>query len=176
MADDENAVGRRRPGERVQSRRRQRQQYGFVADCGWTGTTRVAGATRCEAAPPCSPRTAPKHARPARRRARRSLSPASGSGLDNRTDGLIARDERISHARKRGHSTREQQALGARADAAPERLDYDVAGRRRVELEGGSAPGAPAASRTTAREFSMPGLPRDLLPECHFILSIWSVK
>ena len=56
-------------------------------------------------------------------------------GLDDAAHGLVARHERVTHARKRRHGAVPQQALGAGADAAPVHLDRELALTRLREPE-----------------------------------------
>ena len=116
----------------------------FSPSSAGTGTTRDAGATRCEAAPPCTHRTeSPKHFAPGTNTCVPIAIPASRASLDNPADALVAGDERIAHPGKCGHPAVEQQALGAGADAAPA---ASRPSRRRLPARPAGAAPAPRAS------------------------------
>ena len=64
------------------------------------------------------------------------LSPATsgvGTGLDDATRGFVSRNQRIAHARKRGHAAGPEESLGTRTYAGPVDLDDHV--RRSWSLE-----------------------------------------
>jgi hypothetical protein len=96
-----------------------------------------------------------------------------GAGIDNRADALVAGDERIAHSRKCRHLAVEQEALGAGADTAPERLDRYVGGFRLIERE--------PLQRHALRLFQnhcqrTEHTQRSRYAMCHFKMSLFNVK
>ena len=169
------------PFERVQSGRRQSQQHGVLAkfgghrdDAGGRGDQMRGGAadarTRTES---------PKHFAPGTNTCVPIVDPGVGAGVDNPADALVAGDERIAHSGKCGHPAREQQALGAGADAAPERLDHHVVGCRAHRAGAAPAPRASAVPKPLPANSSMPGLPRESLLivnlKCHTVVVKYKV-
>ncbi len=59
-----------------------------------------------------------------------------GRGLDHFARGLVARHQRVAHARKRRHLPGVEQFFGARRNARVGDLDDDIAGRGLVQLDG----------------------------------------